>query len=235
MAGKDQFLYTGKELEAMSFARNYNNWILEFIEPYLGKVVAEVGAGIGNFSEILLKTPLEALVAFEPSKNLFPLLSEKLKSEKRATPFNGFLNAQDCKKQFDSVIYVNVLEHIENERVELVNSHYCLRARGHLLLFVPALEALWSNLDLAVGHYRRYNKSCLVSLVEDAGFRIIEARYFDVLGIIPWYINCVLMGRGVDSQGVALYDKCVVPLMKKMEKFLTPPVGKNILLIAQKN
>lgn len=226
--------YPGKELEAMSFAANYHRWIVDEFKPYLGKTAVEVGAGRGDLSQLLLQSGVMQLFAYEPSAKLFAVLQEKLHEEPRAVLFNDFFNLESKPNDIDSVIYINVLEHIENDRSELIDVHQSLNAGGHLLIFVPALSWLFSKADKEMGHFRRYSFDGLVTLVRESGFEIEKIRYFDIAGVIPWYINFVLLKNSFDSNSVALYDRLVVPVMRLAERILKPPVGKNILLVARK-
>jgi 2-polyprenyl-3-methyl-5-hydroxy-6-metoxy-1,4-benzoquinol methylase len=139
--------YPGKELEAMSFAANYHRWIIDEFEPYFGETVAEVGAGIGSISKLLLAKQIKALVCFEPSQNMYPFLKEKLQQEERATAVNDFFSQRYMQEGFDSVLYINVLEHVENDRDELSNAFAALKPKGHLLVLVPALTWLYSDVD----------------------------------------------------------------------------------------
>jgi hypothetical protein len=232
---KSECFYPGKELEAMSFAINYHRWIAAEFKPYLGQIVAEVGAGIGDFSRILLENSLERLHVYEPSQNLFSLLKKRIGQEAHVLLFDEFFGADHSHHDYyDSVAYVNVLEHIENDKTELTNAHLAIKSGGHLLLFVPALSWLYSNFDKHIGHFRRYEKRDLVSLVECTGFSIIKVRYFDIAGIVPWFINFVLLKSTLGSGSVTLYDKYVVPIMRTLEHPVSPPLGKNILLVARK-
>ena len=227
--------YFGKDLEAMSFARNYHQWILAEFLPYLGSSVAEVGAGVGSFSNLILqKKDIQTLVAFEPSQNMYPMLRATLADDPRARAVNGCFGKDESGKLFDTVMYTNVLEHIEDDAAELGRAYEALAPQGHLLIFVPALPWLYSNLDKQVGHYRRYIKKDLVGLTKRAGFDIVKARYFDVAGIIPWYVNFVLLKNSIGGGSVSLYDKVVVPPMRVLEGLLSPPIGKNVLLVARK-
>lgn len=227
--------YPGKELEAMSFAVNYHRWIVDEFEPYLGRTVAEVGAGVGSVSRLLLAKPIERLFAFEPSGNMYPALAEQLRGDGRATAVNDFLGPRHAREAFDSVAYINVLEHIEDDRAELANARASLKAHGHLLVFVPAFAWLYSDFDRQVGHFRRYTRRRLSELVSGAGFRLVTARYFDLAGILPWYVNFVLLRRSMSGAGVALYDRIAVPAMRRLEKVFAPPIGKNVLLVARKD
>lgn len=229
-----QTTYPGKELEALSVAVNYHRWIVSRIAPYLGDTVAEVGAGVGSVSLLLLENNVGRLVAFEPSNNMYPLLAENLAHENRAVPVNDFFSGRHAPQGFDSVIYINVLEHIDDDRAELGRAFDALKPGGHLVLFVPALAWLYSDFDGQIGHFRRYTRSGLSGLVGDVGFTVLEARYFDVAGIIPWYLYFVLLRKSIGAGSVSLYDKVVVPVMRVVERVVPPPVGKNVLLIARK-
>jgi 2-polyprenyl-3-methyl-5-hydroxy-6-metoxy-1,4-benzoquinol methylase len=232
----DKKEYFGKDLEAMSFADNYHRWIVDEFTPYLGAHVAEVGAGIGNFSEFLVQAGTQRLSAFEPSSNMYPMLQEKFEHVSTVDTYNCFFEETSEKfaASFDAVAYVNVLEHIENDRLALEHAHQTLKQNGHLLIFVPALKFLFSDLDKKVGHFRRYNKQELIDVVSVAGFKIEELRYFDVMGIIPWYIAFVLLKQTTSGTNVTLYDRVVVPFMRRVERLVTPPIGKNLLLVARK-
>ena len=227
--------YPGKELEAMSFAVNYHKWILDELEPYLGDTVAEVGAGIGSVSRLLLGKRIKRLISFEPSPNLYPLLEKELRLEERAESVNDFFSPTYMQGGFDSVVYINVLEHIQDDRTELVNALDALRPQGHLLVFVPALDCLYSRFDRKIGHLRRYTRKGLSSLVQDAGFTLVKAHYFDLVGIIPWFLIFVLLRSSIGGVSLSVYDRLLVPMLKRIERTVTPPLGKNVLLIGKKN
>lgn len=227
--------YPGKELEVMAHAVNYHRWIVAELAPYLGRNLVEVGAGIGDLTRLLLETPVEKIFAFEPSTDLFAQLSEGLDDESRVSLVNDFVTGATLEAPVDSVAYVNVLEHIEDDRGELKAAASLLRPGGHLLIFVPALSWLFSEADRAVGHFRRYHLKPLVGMVEQSGFSVVKARYFDLLGVLPWYLNFVVMKNSFSAGSVTLYDRVAVPPMRVFEKWVRPPVGKNILLVARKN
>jgi SAM-dependent methyltransferase len=228
--------YDSRDLEMMSVAVRYHRWILSRIAPYLGKRVAEVGAGSGSFSELILGEPVEELVAVEPSKNLFPLITAAIGKDPRVTLKRAFFSevASDYSARFDSVLYINVLEHIEDEAKELEAAHASLKAGGYLCVFVPALPALYSENDRAVGHIRRYTKAYLRKVVRDAGFSVVRLYWFDFFGIAPWFILCTLMGKRPNAGNASLYDALVVPAARAIESIIPPPIGKNLILIARK-
>jgi SAM-dependent methyltransferase len=226
--------YVGKDLEAMSFAANYHRWIVAELEPFLSGRVAEVGAGIGNVSQLLLASGIDRLDAFEPSAKMCAELQANLADDSRAKAINAFFGDPEVSDIYDTIAYINVLEHIEDDQAELIRARNALNGGGHLLIFVPALSWLYSPLDREVGHFRRYTKRGLESIVSTAGLEIVRSRYFDLAGVLPWYVNFVLLKRPIGGGSVALYDRIAVPIMRKVESWLPMPIGKNVLLVARK-
>jgi len=231
-----EFHYFGKDIEAMSLALNQQDWILSELKPYLKGSVGEVGAGSGNFTELVCKQDISKLTAFEPSANMYSILAKRFLQNPKVTTHNGYLaDSQDtCKNKFECMVYINVLEHIQDDRAELKHIHTSLKEKGVLFIFVPSLSFLYSDFDKTVGHYRRYHKKPLVNLVTQAGFNILKAKYMDMPGIIPWYLSMVLLKGQLNGGKVSLYDKVAIPLIRKFEKIIVPPLGKNLLVIAQK-
>jgi SAM-dependent methyltransferase len=233
--------YVGKDLEAMDFAVNYHRWILELIKPFLGEHLVEVGAGTGAFSELLLETKPKTLSLVEPS-TMVEDLRNNLSRKNTTTEIQIFHNifadvaARLKSEQLpDSIIYINVLEHIEDDRAELKTVWQTLREKGRVFIFVPALPVLFSEFDRRIGHFRRYRKTEIEEKCRDAQLRIVVSRYFDVTGIVPWLLKYRLMkSTTMESGAVHLYDKLIVPVAKPLERFLPPPIGKNLLIIAEK-
>lgn len=231
----NHFEYYGKDLEALSFAPRYHQWILDTIAPYLGREVAEIGAGTGNFTRLLLDAERYLVTALEPSANMFPQLDALRRPHPQLKTENGFLSdyAPRMQDAFDSVLYINVLEHIEDDLGELGHARSILRRDGRLVIFVPALQWLYGRLDELVGHFRRYHREPLRQLVETAGFRVVRLHYFDIAGILPWFIVFRILRRETIPSSVSLYDNLVVPVMRRVESVVRPPVGKNLLLVAE--
>lgn len=232
----DDFKYEGKDLEAMSFAKKYHVWILSEFKKFLGKRVAEVGAGSGSFSAILLGESIEELVAVEPSKEMYTRLVANTAEDTRVTSHNDFFVnvSRKYKNHFNAVVYVNVLEHVEDDASELSRIYESLRPGGHACIFVPALSWLYSAHDASIGHYRRYNKKQLCSCVSEAGFEIVHVRYFDILGVLPWFILMKLLDKNPGAGSVKLYDSCVVPISRVLESVIPPPIGKNLVIVGKR-
>ena len=236
-------VYIGKDLEAMCFAKNYHKWILSIFSKYLGGRIVEVGAGSGSFSELLLDRTPETLDLIEPSSDMFQLLKQRLQPVKAPTNIN-FYNATfgrvadelQASSRPDSILYVNVLEHIEDDAGELSRVYQTLGPRGRVFIFVPAFEWLLGGFDKKVGHFRRYTKPELLKKTETAGFRVLETRYVDFFGILPWWVKYrLLKSDALETGAVKLYDRMVVPVCKTLESIIRPPLGKNLLLIAEKS
>jgi hypothetical protein len=135
----------------------------------------------------------------------------------------------------DTFVYVNVMEHIEDDATEFAMIYDALTVGGNALIFVPALPSLYGKLDAKIGHYRRYTKRELVKKVEAAGFTVVRCRYFDVAGILPWWVKFKLLrSSSIEPGAVKLYDRAVVPIMRAVEQLVTPPAGKNLLIVAKK-
>lgn len=239
----EAFAYPGRELEAMAEASNYHRWILGIFKPYLGQYVVEVGAGLGSFSELILKHHnCESLSLVEPSDEMYEQLvahARRFDTTTRITTYNAtFIEAAPLIKSEttpDSIIYVNVLEHIADDELELNTIRQTLPQRGRALLFVPALPWLYGTFDARVGHVRRYTKGELEEKLRRAGFDIISSRYFDVSGIAPWWLTyCLLKSAAMPRAGVRFYDRFVVPAARRVESLVPPPIGKNIIVIAEK-
>lgn len=233
--------YIGKDLEAMSFAVNYHRLIFEKFRPFLGNKIVEVGAGTGSFSELLTEAKPTSLALVEPSEMFESLKinSENLAVENVRLFNNIFEEVRDkIKKEQspDSVIYVNVLEHIEDDERELKFIYETLGESGRLFIFVPAFEWLYGEFDKAVGHFRRYTREDLENKCRAQKFKIIRSEYFDLVGIIPWWIKYRLFkSSSLNTGAVHAYDKFVVPLAGFFESRISLPIGKNILLVAEKD
>jgi len=226
--------YDGQDLEALADLERYTTWILEHFSPHLRGRVLEVGAGIGNVSARYLDQVDEALLV-EPAVNLHHRLAQRFADRAQVTTSCSLLEDLDpalTRQPFDAAILVNVLEHIPNDEATLRRLHSLLRPGGAVLLFVPALPWLFGSLDTLVHHVRRYTRPELEAKLLAAGFAVELLRYFDVLGIAPWFIaGKVLRQRHFDPRGARLYDRFGVPATRWLEQRVVPPIGKSLVAI----
>jgi phospholipid N-methyltransferase len=221
----------------MSNAPNYHNWILDNFTPYIGKYLTEVGAGTGTFSSIVYDRFKRPMTLIEPSTEMITLLHNKLDSitnKSEIQLINNFTSSLKEIPKTDTFFYVNVLEHIEDDISELKWMFNNLETEGHICIFSPAMPFLYGSHDKQVGHFRRYTKSDLIKKVTSTGFIVKKAIYFDLLGVPLWWINFVLLKLTMKPGAIELFDKWIVPVLRKFEPHSLLPFGKNLLLVAQK-
>ena len=232
-----QTVYEGRDLEILAVLPNYHDWIIDSFRPWLRGRAMEIGAGIGTISRKLLAY-VEHLDFVEPSANLAPMLSPSLTENKNVSFY--FESLEDRLPQlgsetYDSIVMVNVLEHIENDDDALNQIFSVLKPGGHLLLFVPAMAFLFSEIDRIHGHYRRYHLGPLAEQLENSGFHIVSKRYFDMAGVLPWWlINTIGKKTDFDPKMMAIYDRFVIPVSRLFERWVSPPLGRNIIIVAEK-
>lgn len=231
------FAYEGADLEATSTLARYRDWVLSGFYPYLGGACAEIGAGIGSYSKSLLPH-VDSLFLVEPSPTLYPRLAGRFADTPGVTVSGASAEAWLADRRdasLDCVVMINVLEHIADDAAVLGELHRVLTPGGRLLLFVPALQALYSKIDALVGHHRRYKRSELEAAMRVAGLEILASKYFDLIGIVPWWlVNKVMGATAFNPRMTGLYDAVAVPIGRRLEAVIVPPVGKNVLMIARR-
>ena len=231
----DRFL--ARELEIIAEMPRYYDWITDMIRPHIGGRIVEIGAGIGSLSERLV--PLsDDLCLVEPSAYFFSVLHQRFGGRDDVfihnTSVESYLEANH-QGGWNAVVMVNVLEHIKDDAAVLAGVRELLEKDGKLAVFVPALPFLYSKLDEVVGHYRRYLREDLSALLGGAGFEVIDIRYMDVLGILPWWLVMTLLGNTTfNPRQVRLYDTVGVPLTRAIEGLFKPGISKNLLAIAER-
>jgi SAM-dependent methyltransferase len=237
-AGAD---YDGQDLEALADLRAYQDWILHRFRPHLKGKVVEIGAGLGNIASRYADA-VEDLLLVEPAKNLYPRLMKRFEDKPHVRTICALVEslapvagaASSIGAPFDAALLVNVLEHVVDDVSMLRNVRTILRPEGRLLIFVPALPWLYGILDKNVGHERRYTLSGLIQRVEQAGFIVETIRYFDFPGVLPWFIaGRVSRSRRFSDRAAKIYDRLIVPIARAAEKYIKPPIGKNLLCIAR--
>jgi len=230
------FSYSGSELDAMAEARNYYKWILRIAGPFIGSNVVEVGAGMGNFAAALLQdVPVSELLLVEPAENLFPGLARRFEADARVKVLKGYFGEGVCSREMDSIIAVNVIEHIRDDSAFLHTAFGALAPGGSVVLFAPALDILYGSLDASFEHYRRYSKPQLAGKLTQAGFRLEKIRYINFAGILTWFLAGRILRRKTLRPGqVRLYDRWVVPWASRIEQFWNPPLGQSLLAIGRR-
>jgi SAM-dependent methyltransferase len=222
-----------ESLLRMAAARNYTSWILDRARPFLGRSVLDLGAGIGTFSEPLSAT-LD-VVALEPDPRLAAQLRRRAEGNPRLRVLEGDAAtlARGLDARFDSILCLNVLEHVQDDAEALRACFEALEPRGHLLLLVPAHPALFGAVDELGGHVRRYEKAGLRDTLERAGFGVVDLRHVNPLGAVGWLVFSRLLRRNQVPRGpLAAYDR-LVPLLRLLDR-LRLPVGLSLWAVARR-
>lgn len=218
-------------LESLDDAPNYRDWILSLLRPWAKHPILEVGAGHGTFTEVL-----EAdgpITACEPSPRAAALLRERFAGSAIVTVEDRPVEALASTPAFGTAMLINVLEHIEDDEAMLAALRERLTDGGRLVLWVPAFPLLYSAFDRTIGHHRRYRRRGLVDLVERSGFDIDVVHHANLPGFFSWLLVARVFGRApTDARAVRVYDRFMIPLIRRMEQFIRPPFGQSIFLVA---
>ncbi len=223
-------------LKLMSEVNFYNQWIFQNIEPYLGENNLEIGCGIGNISQYLVK--VGNLTAIDISQKYVQEVKEKFKNQNNfqafiwdvSSPIPAFLK----EGSFDCIVCLNVLEHIENDLIALKNMNQLLKKNGYLNLLVPACPIAYGSLDKEMGHFRRYQKRELEEKLKKASFEIIKSFHMNVLSLAGWiFYSRILKRKQLPKTEIHLIDQ-LVPILSRLEKLVPPPVGLSLIIIGKK-
>jgi SAM-dependent methyltransferase len=214
----------------------YNFWLYEQIAPGVGRRIIEVGAGTGNITQFLCAGGRKVLAT-----DVVPSYRRELETTFANRPnvrvgqfdLNKTAPADYVAESFDTVVCLNVLEHIEDDLFALEQMNAVLVPGGKLLLLVPAHQLLYGEFDRAVGHFRRYSKRALKERLQNVGFRVKELKFFSMLAMLPWFINGRLLKRDYLPPNQADLANRLVPLLK-LEKLIGPPCGISLVAIAEK-
>ena len=227
-----------RDLEIMTGATNYRDWILNNVSSHIGDRILEIGSGIGNYTSKL--SEYGSVMALDIYKPCIGYLSDKFRDNKRILPVNIDITSKEALavKEYrpNTAVCINVLEHIKDDMQALKNTRSVLTEDGKLILLVPAYKVLFGSIDRLVGHHRRYGKKELKLKLHAAGFKVRELFYMNSIAVPFWYINNRIIKLKEESLSqVLLYDKNVVPLLSKVERFIKPPFGLSVVAVAYRN
>ena len=220
-------------LDNLDGADNYAGWIFELIEPYLGNEVLEVGGGHGTFTEMLARRA-KRVVACDLSERCVSRLRERFSGEESVEILHGSVDSAAALGPFDSVILINVLEHIEDDDGALREiGGRLLRPGGRVVLWVPAFSLLYSDFDRRIGHYRRYRRPGLRTQLSDAGYEELDIRYVNAVGAVAWLVLARILRRTpTNGTAVKVFDRYFVPVLNRLERRWRPPFGQSVLAVA---
>src|SRR5262245_374825 len=224
-----------KTLLRLSRAERYNRWMFQQLLPWLGQRVLEVGSGIGSFTRYLTGRDLVAATELNPRylRILGNTFERHTGVEMMPLDLADFDPAPLRARHLDTIVCLNVLEHIEDDRGVLRRLHDSLAPGGRLLLLVPAHQWLYGAIDRAIDHHRRYERAGLVQKLEEAGFLVEHTQFFNRLGVLGWWLNGKVLGR-TRVPGLQLHlQNLLVPLLRA-EVYAPLPFGLSLVAVARR-
>jgi glycosyltransferase involved in cell wall biosynthesis/phospholipid N-methyltransferase len=226
-----------RTLRRMAGLAAYNKWLHDRFDAFLGTRILEVGSGVGNQTRYFADR--ERVVASDIESHYLRELRRRFedKAHVRVASFHFPLSDADradlLGERIDSIVCMNVLEHIEHDRETLTDFASVLQPGGRMVLLVPAMPALYGTLDKALLHFRRYDKAGLAQLVTDCGFEVQQIRFLNRLGVAGWWLNSRVLKRQVLPKGQLAAFKWLMPLLKREEQH-PPSFGMSLLVLATK-
>ena len=233
-----QHEYAADDLEIIEEAHRYGEHIFAMFRPFIGKRVLEVGAGIGTMSKRLVRTS-DVVIGIEPNANCIARLETAMRSEPKFTMLSCHLEECDLgsltRHHLDTVYCVNVLEHIEDDVAALKLFRDIIVPGGHVLIYVPAVQAAYGPLDAELGHHRRYSKRALVAAFAAAGLELIRLKYTNPIGLIGWMYNShITKTRHHSRAQMQLFERFVAPWALPLERLLPPLLGSSLVAVGRK-
>lgn len=228
-------------LETIAKANRFNKWMFETILPFCAGSILEVGSGIGNISHFFLESGMRITLSDIRSHYCDALKNKFSRAKKLEEVLLIDLADRDFENKyvkyretFNTVFALNVVEHIQDDKSAIRSCRFLLKKGGNLIILVPAYQMLYNNFDKELGHFRRYTKNSLKSLFLENEFEIIHSQYFNVIGILGWFVSGKLMGKKSIPKGqMGLYNK-LVPIFRTMDKITFERIGLSVITVGRK-
>jgi len=230
--------YCGEELESFALAVNWKSYVRRALHPYISGDVLEIGAGLGETTRALHPgAGARSWICVEPD----PGMCETLRARMADGDFGagvevrqGTLSTLADPDLVDVVIYVDVLEHIEEDRKEIALAAARLRPGGRIVVLSPAYPFLYSPFDASVGHYRRYTATMLRDLIPDRT-RELACRYLDCVGLLASSANRLLLKQSLPTVSqVKIWDRLMVPLSRICDPIVRNTFGRSVVMVWEK-
>lgn len=219
--------YPGLELKLFEQAHNWKSYWSSRIAPYVRGAVLEVGAGIGANTGLLASLDFARWTCLEPDASLAKQI--QLPAGGRHEVTLGILSDLAADLQFDSILYIDVLEHIEDHAAEMVRAAARLKPGGSLIVLSPAHPFLFTPFDEAIGHYRRYTRASLRA-VSPASLTEVTVTYLDSVGMLASLGNRLLLGQSMPTaQQIGVWDRWMVPPSRITDRLTGGHLGKSVL------
>ena len=228
--------YRGEELHLFAAVRNWKRYWSDAIRKYVLGDVLEVGAGTGSNTEYLHAESSGRWVCLEPDPRLVVQIRQKIDTAGRGNceAICGTVQSLDSTCQFDTIIYIDVLEHIEDDRGELESAAAHLRPGGRAIVLSPAHQWLFTPFDAAIGHHRRYDRSMLRAITPPP-LRLERLMYLDSVGMLASAGNRLLLRQSMPTEAqLRFWDSTLVPLSRVVDALLRHSLGKSIVGVWRK-
>jgi SAM-dependent methyltransferase len=228
-----EFHYQGNELDVFAHAKAWKRYWATCLSPWIGGDVLEVGAGIGTNTALLLNaTKTRSWLCLEPDPELASRLACAVGTLPCSTAIGTVQSLTD--RHFDTILYIDVLEHVEKDREELANAAQLLRPNGHLVVLSPAHNFLFSEFDTAIGHYRRYNRRSLMACSPDI-CSLTTMFYLDCAGMAASLVNRLLLRQSTPTVAqIRTWDRFLVPVSRILDPLIGHKLGKTIIAVWQR-
>ena len=229
--------YVGDELSLFSAAKHWKKYVAQLIKPYIHGNVLEAGAGIGANTSVFFNDSVSSWLLLEPDNKFCSLLENMIATRQlpsACTVLNGYTAGITGKEIFDTIIYIDVIEHIEDDRSEIKTAINLLKPGGHLIVLSPAHMFLFSPFDKAIGHFRRYSKKTLLDLA-DKRLDPIKIIYADCVGFFASLANKYFLKQQYPTaKQISSWDNWMVPVSKIIDRLLFYKCGKTVIAIWRK-
>jgi len=228
--------YEGGELELFAAARNWKSYWSGKIRPHLGKAVLEVGAGLGANTNYLLGPGQESWLCLEPDASLTAQIPATLATQPRrniVTTVTGTLRDLPATPSFDTILYIDVLEHIEGDREEMAAARQRIRPGGKIVVLSPAHPQLFTEFDRAIGHFRRYTRKTLRNC-SPPGATLLELYALDSVGLMASVANKLFLHQSLPTlKQVEFWDRRLVPVSRWIDPLINFSLGKSLIAVWQ--
>jgi SAM-dependent methyltransferase len=229
-----------KDLALLEKAVNYRAWLYSLVQPFVGKRILEVGSGIGNYTDKLLSA--DYILATDYEEQYTTHLNSRFKVAKNVEVMPLDITKLDAetismiqKKKIDTVIALNVMEHIADISQCFRHFSAILQPGGVIVVIGPAFQFLFNELDRAYGHYQRHVRSDFKTFAKESSMELIHFRYFNALGAMGWWVNGKLRRKGnLPVRQTQFFDK-IVPFLRFTENMIPTPVGLSLLAVLKKS
>lgn len=234
MSEPQERTYEGQELDLFAHAQNWKAYFSNMISPYIGQRVAEVGAGNGSTTQALCGAPHQAWFALEPDRALLAAIVKKRELgslPETVWPVPGMLADIGHEAALDTVLYIDVLEHIADDAGELQRAAALLGEGGRLVVLSPAYQALYTPFDAAVGHHRRYSLGQLKRLTPQ-GMVLERGFYLDSVGVMASAANLLMLKQSLPKLSqILLWDRVMVPCSRILDVITGRTFGRSVVAV----